>query len=302
MGNTNDHLHEAKKLKSDEFYTTLEDVQDELQHYAEHFADKVVYCNCDRYDKSNFCKYFRQNFDKLGLKALIATHLEENGCKTVLYKRGETEYVSEVTALQGNGDFRSEECIEILKEADIVVTNPPFSLFREYIGQLMKHGKKFLVLGNQNAITYKEIFPLIKSNQIWLGNKYGDMAFRVPEYFEPRATRYWVDESGQKWRSMGNICWFTNLDHAKRHKRIELTKEYSPELHKRYINYDGINVDKLEDIPKDYNGAMGVPITFLHKYCPEQFEIIKFRKGDDGKDLELEDKTPYFRILVKARS
>lgn len=183
------------------------------------------------------------------------------------------------------GDFRSEECVKLLQQVDIVVTNPPFSLIREYVKQLMDYKKDFLIIGNQNVITYKEIFPLIRNNQLWLGYKNGDMAFTVPDYYEPRASRYWQDVNGQKWRSMGNICWFTNLDIKKRHEILDLYKEYNPEDYPKYDNYNAINVNKVSDIPCDYNGVMGVPITFLDKYNPEQFEIVSFRKGEDGKDL-----------------
>ena len=179
-----------------------------------------------------------------------------------------------VKPLKGDGDFRSKECIELLKEADIVVTNPPFSLFREYVAQLMEYEKKFLIIGSQNNVTYKEIFPLLMQNKIWLGYKSGDMAFKVPADSEPRATRYWEDEQGQKWRSLGNICWFTNLDHKKRHEDLILYKTYSPEEYPLYDNFDAINVNKTEDIPMNYDGVMGVPITFLDKYNPEQFEIL----------------------------
>ena len=206
-----------------------------------------------------------------------------------------------LTTLKGNGDFRSKECIELLKEADIVVTNPPFSLFREYIAQLIQYEKKFLIIGSQNAITYKEIFPLIKSNKLWLGFKAGDMSFCVPNYYEERQTRFWIDDNGQKWRSMGNICWFTNLDHSKRHETLDLYKVYNPDEYPHYDNYDAINVDKTSDIPLGYDGVMGVPITFLDKYNPEQFEIIKFRKGNDGKDLSINGKCPYFRILIRKK-
>ena len=172
-----------------------------------------------------------------------------------------------------DGDFRSEECIELLKQADIVCTNPPFSLFREYVAQLMKYGKKFLIIGNQNAITYKEIFTLIMENKLWLGSCLSFAKFKVPDFYEPRATRFWIDETGQKWRSMGNICWFTNLDIAKRHEKLILYKTYNEEEYPQYDNYEAINVNKVADIPMDYDGIMGVPITFLDKYNPEQFEI-----------------------------
>ncbi len=214
-----------------------------------------------------------------------------------LFKSGENE----LTELEGDGDFRSPECIELLKETDIVVTNPPFSLFREYVSQLIEYDKKFIIIGNQNAITYKEIFPLLKENKMWLGYHFGDMKFTVPEYYEERQTRFWIDENGQKWRSLGNICWYTNLDIKKRHEEMILVKRYNQEKYPKYDNYDAINVDKVADIPEDYDGAMGVPITFLDKYSPNQFEIIKFRKGNDDKDLSINGKCPYFRILIKRK-
>lgn len=310
MANNNSTLGAAKANRNDEFYTQLGDIEKELVHYREYFRDKVVFCNCDDPYESNFFKYFALNFNALGLKKLIATcydgspiaqqelplFADEDNEKKKAYKveisevpdldgNGSTDLVDvqlllkssdhNVKAeLKGNGDFRSEECIELLKQADIVVTNPPFSLFREYMALLIRYNKKFVVIGNQNAITYKEIFPLIKANELWLGNKNGDMAFRVPDYYEPRETRYWVDETGQKWRSMGNICWFTNLDIKKRHEEIILIKNYSHEDYPKYDNYDAINVNRIDDIPQDYSGVMGVPITFLDKYNPEQFEII----------------------------
>lgn len=217
-----------------------------------------------------------------------------------------------MTLLDGDGDFRSPECVDILKQADIVITNPPFSLFREYIGQLMEYDKKFLVIGSQNAITYKEIFPLLKENRMWLGYRCGDMAFTVPEYYEERETRFWIDDNGQKWRSLGNICWFTNLDHKKRHEELELYKRYSPEEYPEYDNYRAINVDKVSDIPEDYYGEMGVPITFLDKYNPDQFEIIdgigRYSILDNentkkaGKYLSMIDgKAKFFRIVIKRR-
>ena len=217
-----------------------------------------------------------------------------------------------MTLLDGDGDFRSPECVEILKQADIVITNPPFSLFREYIGQLMEYDKKFLVIGSQNAITYKEIFPLLKENRMWLGYRCGDMAFTVPEYYEERETRFWIDDNGQKWRSLGNICWFTNLDHKKRHEELELYKRYTPEEYHKYDNYNAINVDKTADIPEDYYEEMGVPITFLDKYNPDQFEIIdgigRYSILDNentkkaGKYLSMIDgKAKFFRIVIKRR-
>jgi hypothetical protein len=187
------------------------------------------------------------------------------------------------------GDFRDPECIELLKQADVVVTNPPFSLFREYIGQLMEYEKKFLIIGNQNNITYKEVFPLLMNNQVWLGFKSGDMAFRVPEDYEARETRYWQDETGQKWRSLGNICWFTNLDHIKRHEELDLVCHYSSEEYPHYDNYNAIEVSHVQDIPSDYSGVMGVPVTFLDKYNPEQFEIVGLTERNDDYNLNAED-------------
>ena len=331
------NLDNAKIAKKDEFYTQLTDIERELQHYWQHFKDKVVLCNCDDPYESNFFKYFALRFNQLGLKKLICTCYNGSPVqgnelmidfgdfsdepKKIAYKVEITEVkdlngdgavdLSDVRYLLQNdknvlsilktGDFRDPECIELLKQADIVVTNPPFSLFREYIGQLMKYNKTFLILGNQNAITYKEIFPLLKNNEIWLGYKVGDMAFRVPDYSEPKKTRYWQDETGQKWRSLGNICWYTNLDHRKRHEELDLVCRYSPEEYPKYDNYDAIDVGKTADIPCDYAGAMGVPITFLDKYNPEQFDIIKFRKGDDEKDLRVNGKCPYFRILIRNK-
>ena len=335
----NKTLNDAKTAKKDEFYTQLVDIENELRHYREHFKGKTVFCNCDDPYESNFFKYFATNFNALGLKKLIATcyngsPIQGNELmlkfddvneepKKIAYKVEITE-VTDVNGdgridladvryllqndknvlamLKENGDFRSCECIELLKEADIVVTNPPFSLFREYVAQLMKYEKKFLIIGNQNAITYKEIFPLIKNDKIWLGYKSGDMAFRVPPTYEPRETRYWQDETGQKWRSMGNICWYTNLDHSKRHEELILYKTYNAEEYPQYDNYDAINVDKTADIPCDYFGAMGVPITFLDKYNPEQFEILGIANSARWIGYEcytlIQGRRIYNRILI----
>ena len=304
------NLHAAKRAKQDEFYTQLSDIERELQHYWPHFCGKTVLCNCDDPYESNFFKYFALNFNMLRLRKLICTCyngspvlgnellLHFDGFDTEPQKQAYKVEITEVKDENGDGavdlsdvrlllhndknvlatlqsgDFRSQECIELLKEADIVVTNPPFSLFREYIGQLIEYGKKFLIIGNQNVITYKEIFPLIMENKIWLGYKSGDMAFRVPDDYGPRSTRYWVDETGQKWRSMGNICWFTNLDHNKRHEIMDLICRYSPDDYPKYDNYYAIDVGKTANIPYDYDGIMGVPITFLDKYNPDQFEIV----------------------------
>jgi len=349
----NESLKNARKVKKDEFYTQLTDIEKELKHYSKHFKDKTVFCNCDDPYESNFFKYFAMNFDFFGLKKLIATcyasspvvgeqlsfmdipvlNIEEKKDKRS-YKIEITEVKDEnndgavdltdveyllknkkniLTLLDGDGDFRSEECIKLLEEADIVVTNPPFSLFREYVSQLIEYDKKFIIIGNQNAITYKEIFALLKENKIWLGYKFGDMAFKVPYYYEPRATRYWVDDNGQKWRSMGNICWFTNMDIPKRHEDLILYKKYNPEDYPKYDNYNAINVDKTADIPCNYYEAMGVPITFMDKYNPEQFEIIgQTHSGDISPGVEalrihkqyrhrgrINNKEKYARVLIR---
>lgn len=317
----NKNLNAAKTAKKDEFYTQLTDIERELQHYWPHFRDKVVLCNCDDPYESNFFKYFALRFNQLGLKKLICTCYNGSPVqgnelmidfgdgfgepKKIAYKVEITEVkdlngdgavdLSDVRYLLQNdknvlsilktGDFRDPECIELLKQADIVVTNPPFSLFREYIGQLMEYDKKFLIIGNQNNVTYKEVFPLIMHNKVWLGYKSGDMAFRVPDDYEARETRYWEDESGQKWRSLGNICWFTNLDHNKRHEELDLVCRYSEEEFPKYDNYDAIEVNRVDNIPFDYDGVMGVPITFLDKYNPEQFEILGATENDASEAI-----------------
>ena len=260
----NSNLHAAKVAKNDEFYTLLTDIEKEMSHYKDFFKGKVVYCNCDDARESNFFKYFSKNFEFLGLKKLITTGYKAEGKGVVLIYEGDkngnhkvedNEIV--VRELEGSGDFRSEECVEFLKEADVVVTNPPFSLFREYIKQLMDYGKKFLVIGSMNAITYKEIFPYIKDNELWLGNQ------NVKEFRSPNG----------EIKKFGNILWYTNIEHKKRNTPIDLYKRYSNEYPK-YDNYDAIEVSKVSEIPMDYNGIMGVPISFLDKYCPEQFEIV----------------------------
>ena len=286
----NENLHKAKTAKNDEFYTQLSDIEKEMVHYKDHFKGKTIYCNCDDARESNFFKFFSLNFEKLGLKKLITTGYKADGQGVALIYEGDkngnrlpdTEEIT-IRPLQGNGDFRSEECIEFLKEADIVVTNPPFSLFREYIAQLMEYGKKFIIIGSQNAITYKEVFPFIKEDKLWLGVSPRSMEFILP--------------NGEK--GVVNACWFTNLEHNKRHRPLDLYKHYSNE-YKHYDNYDAIEVSKVCDIPMDYDGVMGVPITFLDKYCPDQFEIVKFRKGNDGKDLSINlDETSKLLMDVK---
>jgi hypothetical protein len=273
----NSNLHAAKSAKQDEFYTQIRDIEAELRHYRKHFKGKIVYLNCDDPATSNFFRYFSLNFEKLGLKRLIATSYNQDGQATVTVYRGDTNgnrvpdlgEIS-VVSLKGDGDFRSEECIALLKQADIVVTNPPFSLFREYVAQLVQYDKKFLIIGNMNCLTYREIWPFIQSNQIWLGTHSGGMEFQVPDSY-PKPTR--VDETGT-WAKLGNVCWFTNMDFPQRHEDLILWNKYNPTDHPTYVNYDAINVAKTSHIPQDYFGVMGVPVSFLDKYNPDQFELI----------------------------
>ena len=311
----NSNLHQAKREKNDEFYTQLSDIENELKHYREHFQGKIVFCNCDDPYESNFFKYFALNFNRLGLKKLIAmgyaTSLiagsqvplfEISGYEEIANKaykievnqvKDSEEWVFDledikllikqnrefikVSPLKGNGDFsagdfRSRASIKILQEADIVVTNPPFSLFREYLDQLVCYKKRFLIIGNQNAITYKEVFPLIKENYMWLGINNGAQSFRVPWDFS--RNNVVINTQGEKIAKFGNIARFTNLEHKKRHEELILYKNYSPAEYPKYDNYDAINVNKVADIPCDYEGVMGVPITFLDKFNPDQFEIL----------------------------
>lgn len=354
MANNNKALSNANRAKKDEFYTQLSDIENELRHYRQHFRGKTILCNCDDPYESNFFKYFAMNFNFFGLKKLICTcYASSPVVYTQMSFFGEEEVVGtsddnrkpykiEITEvkdlngdgavdltdvelllqsvdgkpelLNGDGDFRSDECIELLKEADIVVTNPPFSLFREYVAQLIEYNKKFIIIGNQNAITYKEIFPLLKDNKMWIGYKSGDMAFTVPNSYESRETRFWIDENGQKWRSLGNICWYTNLDIEKRHEDLILFRNYTPENYPHYDNYDAIEVSKVADIPCDYDGAMGVPITFMDKFNPEQFEILGATESEGkgfSNGLWIEDskvaqplingERKYKRIFIKRK-
>ena len=293
-------LDKAKLNKKDEFYTQLIDIEKEMVYYTKHFKDKIIYCNCDNPKMSNFWKYFYEHFHELKLKGLYATYYGE-GASLYIYD-GKNVIV---TPLQGNGDFRSDECEKILEQSDIVVTNPPFSLFREYISQLDRYNKDFLIISNINAITYKEVFPLIQANKIWLGIGFGRgiSGFIVPKSYELYGTETIVHENGDQIISPNNCMWLTSLDNEKRHKPIKLVKKYkgNEKDYPFYDNYCGINVNKTKDIPSDYMGVMGVPITFLNKYDPEQFEIIKFRKGDDEKDLRVDGKATYFRILIKRK-
>jgi Adenine-specific methyltransferase EcoRI len=318
----NQTLHIAKFSKKDEFYTQLSDIERELKHYKEHFKNKVVFCNCDDPRSSNFFNYFAYNFENLSLKKLITTCYKNQ--EKDLFNQNESEnavfleYEGDkngnrvpdaeeigIKFLKGDGDFRSQESIELLKQSDIVVTNPPFSLFREYVEQLIKYKKKFLVIGNINAITYKEIFKLIKENNAWLGINMGRgiSGFIVPDHYELYGTETRIDSFGDRIISPNNCLWLTNLDTSKRHEDIVLSKTYygNESEYPKFDNYDAINVNKTKDIPMDYDGVMGVPITFLHKFNPEQFELIKFRKGNDDKDLSINGKCPYFRILIKNK-
>ncbi len=287
-----------------------------------HFKNKVIFCNCDDPRNSNFFKYFAYNFEKLGLKKLITTCYKNQEKDLFIQEESKNAVFLEYTGdkngnkipdaeeigikpLKGDGDFRSQESIELLKQSDIVVTNPPFSLFREYVEQLVKYEKKFLIIGNINAITYKEIFKLIKENRAWLGIHMGRgiSGFIVPDHYELYGTETRIDSSGDRIISPNNCLWLTNLDTSKRHEDIVLSKTYygNESEYPKFDNYDAINVNKTKDIPMDYNGVMGVPITFLHKFNPEQFELVKFRKGNDDKDLSINGKCPYFRILIKNK-
>ena len=319
----NKNLNKAKEAKKDEFYTQLEDINNELRHYREHFRGKTVLCNCDDPRVSNFFKYFAYNFEFLGLKKLIATCYKSQDVN--LFSEGTSERAVylvyegdkngnnipddeeiEVLPLKGDGDFRSEECIAFLKEADIVVTNPPFSLFREYVAQLIKYDKKFLIIGNINAVSTKYIFPLIMNGLMWLGASIhsGDRKFWVPDDYELDAAGCGIDETGRKYIRVKGVRWFTNLDYKERHEDLILYKNYSQELYPTFDNFNAIEVGKTEDIPLDYDGIMGVPITFLDKFNPDQFEILGLtqlgchdfcrdtKKYNDYKEIDRLSDTP----------
>ena len=282
----NKNLNAAKNTKNDEFYTQLIDIEKELKHYKKHFKNKVVYCNCDT-SESNFVKYFKTNFIGLGLKELYHTSIQEGI------------------------DFRSKESIKILKEADIVITNPPFSLFREYVNQLIEYNKKFLIIGTWHAITYKEIFPLIKANKMWIGinSNRNFSGFIVPSHYPLSGTEARIDENGNRIVSSNNTCWFTNLDNTKRHEKLILYKKYCPEKYPQYDNYDAIEVSKTNNIPMDYDGVMGVPVTFLNKYNPDQFEIVGCNRGvrQDpngvyGKSSFLNGKETFKRLFIRIKN
>ena len=347
----NINLRKAKDAKKNEFYTQLTDIEKELRHYKEHFNGKVVYCNCDDPYESNFFKFFALNFEFWGLKKLIATcyvgspiankelslfpeESEENKTTRMPHKIEITEIPdinkdgavdltdvelllasdrNHLTRLKGDGDFRSKECVELLKQADIVVTNPPFSLFREFVAQLIESEKNFLIIGDQNATSYKEIFKYIKDNKVWLGfDNGGTKWFQVPDDYDIQTESRKKIENGIKYFSKGSIMWYTNLDHSKRHKDFPLYKKYNPDEFPKYDNYNAINVDKTSDIPYDYAEIMGVPITFLDKYNPDQFEIIdgigRYSMLDgptpetQGTYLtEINGKPKYARILIKNK-
>ncbi len=339
----NKNLNKAGRAKKDEFYTQLIDIEKELKHYKKQFRGKIIYCNCDDPFESNFFKYLASNFNALGLKRLITTSYVESpivGNQLPLFEieglkskdeRPHKIVINEIldinkdgaisledveqllrhdknttTYLEGDGDFRSEECIELLKEADIVVTNPPFSLFREYVSQLMEYDKKFLILGDQNATTYKETFGYIKEDRLWLGyDNGGTKWFQVPMDYDIATESRMKVESGVKYISMGRIMWYTNLETTKRHENTVLYKKYTPEEFPKYDNYDVINVNKISDIPMDYDGVMGVPITFVDKYNPEQFEILGIANSARWINYEcftiIKGKKIYNRILIKGR-
>ena len=316
----NCQLHNAKNAKKDEFYTQLSDIENELKHYKKHFKGKTVLCNCDDPRVSNFFHYFAYNFEHLGLKRLITTCYKNQERDLFSQNNSERaiwlEYFGDrngnrvpdpeeigIHYFNGDGDFRSDECIELLKQADIVVTNPPFSLFREYVAQLVEYGKKFVVVGHQNAIKYKEIFPLIVQNKLWLGYGFKGGAAHFFSKYQDNAT---AGDHREGMIRVSGVVWFTNLDLPKRHERLVLYKKYSEEEYPHYDNYDAIEVGKTELIPEDFDGVMGVPITFLNKYNPEQFEIVgEFNHGCDSEyDLAkpiLNGKELYPRIAIRRR-
>jgi hypothetical protein len=330
---SNKNLRTASKAKKDDFYTQLSDIEEELWHYKEHFRGKTVFCNCDDPHISKFFHYFSYNFENLGLKRLITTCYKNENVDFFSDNKSERAICLEYTGkkngervptpeeigiqrLKGNGDFRSKECIELLKQADIVVTNPPFSLFRPYIAQLMEYKKKFLILGSMNAITYKECFKLIQDNKMWLGVSLRGkgIEFQVPKDHPIKKNSSRVDENGNKFVKMGNVRWFTNLDYKQRYVNLELDESYygHENTYPKYDNYDAINVDRIQDIPRDYANAMGVPITFVEKCNPNQFELLGIMNtGEKNEGIRYEG-TPhgrpivngiekYLRILIKNR-
>lgn len=302
----NSNLSKAKKAKCDEFYTQLEDIEKELRHYD--FTYKTIYCNCDNPNLSNFYKYFKLNFHYLKINKLICTGYNPDGNGFYGEYDGENEIIKQ---LNSNGDFRSAECIEFLKECDVVVTNPPFSLFREYVAQLMEYGKKFLIIGPQNAVSYKEIFPLLKNNEMWWGTD----CVRWFIVSEKMGKTTKINDNGETIAEGDRSRWFTNIPHNKRNEPLDLFRRYSVEDYPKYDNYDAIEVSRVENIPMDYEGVMGVPITFLDKYCPTQFEIVDARDHTNVERLKnkstylvkdadgaINGKPTYARILIRRRA
>lgn len=342
----NQNLHMSRAGKTDEFYTQLTTIEEELRHYRKYFKNKVVLCNCDDPYESNFFKYFALNFNVLGLKKLITTcYATSPIVYTQLTLWGEEEIVSRkqegkkaykieitevkdedgnntvdlsdveyllknsnnvLTLLEGDGDFRSPECMKLLEEADVVVTNPPFSLMKEYLPLLVNSKKDFIILGNINHATWAETFPYFIENRVWLGYNSGHFWFRVPDYYEVKKTDFKIDENGNKWRRLGNICWFTNLDIAIRHTPLDLYKKYSPEKYPKYDTYDAIECGLVQEIPYDTDKVIGVPLTFLAKHCKEQFEIVGELHTGSGNEYDfafpkVNGKNKYIRILIRHK-
>ena len=321
----NTNLTDAKKAKNDEFYTQIEDIEKELNNYKDFFKGKKVLCNCND-GKINgawsaFAQYFSMNFEHLGLEKLTCISYNEDGHGMKYVYCGDRngncivdDFEWEVTELNGHGDFSDEEGCQLMRECDVVVTNPPFSLFRDFVAQLMEYNKKFLIIGNMNAITYKEIFPLIKDNKLWLGAsiKSGDRKFYVPDNYPLNASGCGIDENGKRFIRVKGVRWFTNIEDAKRNLPLDLYKKYNPKDYPKYDNYDAINVDKTSDIPMDYDGVMGVPISFLDKYCPTQFEIVGLTSssrectygqviGNATTRAMIGGKKIYARILIRRK-
>lgn len=324
----NRNLHMSRAGKTDEFYTQLSTIEDELRHYRHYFRDKIIFCNADDPAigedgqdhfgdglggyTSNFFRYFQLNFQQLGIKKLITTHYVADGSsykfEIVSNDSGEQvgipDYVK--TPLESNGDFRSLECLALLEECDVVVTNPPFSLMKEYLPLMVNSGKQFLILGNMNHAIISEIFHYFMADKVWLGYNSGHFWFRVPDYYPEKQTDFKMDEQGRKWRRMGNICWFTNMDIDKRHQPLDLFRTYTEENYPKYDQYNAINVNKTTDIPEDYDGIMGVPITFLDKHSPEQFELLGVDRyvADNphyGHRFTISGKETYARILIRRK-
>lgn len=310
----NSNLHDSIRNKQDEFYTQIGMIEDELKNYRDFFRGKVVYCNCDDPQESHFWKYFAINFEFLGLKKLIATHYDREKPTYMLELSKDITGDGQINEkdivekpFSQNGDFRSPECVELLKLADVVVTNPPFSLFTEYMNQLIKYKKKFLIIGNLNNSCYKDIIPHIVNGDIWLGKTAGHFWFRVPDYYEVKKTDFKIDENGKKWRRMGNICWYTNIDYKSRHEDVILYKHYDPQVYPKYDDLDAIDVKFFKDIPCDYYGIMGVPISGLNKISPDQFEILgKIDSGEIDKynlgHPDINGRHGYKRIAIRRKT